>query len=103
MPCIMSSTTTQLRRVALQNKSSKSIGFDDLAKLAPALQTQVDRDFFPSWGVRAQLFPLHQVDPIPNGVWPIFFIDPKDEPGGQGLGVHLDKNHKPFAFVTDSD
>jgi hypothetical protein len=47
--------------------------------------------------------PLHQVDPIPNGVWPIFFIDPKDEPGGQGLGVHLDKNHKPFAFVTDSD
>ncbi|MBV9178395.1 MAG: hypothetical protein JO297_15320 [Nitrososphaeraceae archaeon] len=54
------SSTTQLRRVVLQNKSSRSIGLDDLAKLAPALQTQVDRDFFPVWGVRAQIFPIQQ-------------------------------------------
>jgi hypothetical protein len=95
------SSTTQLRRVALQNKSSRRIGFDDLVPLASALQTQVDRDFFPVWGVRAQIFTLQQDDSVPNGVWPIFFIDPIDEPDHQGAGVHLSPNGQPNAFVTD--
>lgn len=97
------SVISTVHRIALQNKSSKKIGFDDLAKLAPALQIQVDRDFFHVWGKRAQIFPMHKGDPVPSGVWPIFFIDPKDEPGGVGSGVHMDKDHKPFAFTTDAD
>ena len=96
------STIPKLDRIALQNISSKNITFDDLARLVPALQTQVDRDFAPMWGVRAQIIALNQDDKIPGGVWPIFLIDPSDEPGGQGLGVHLDPNGKPVAYVTDA-
>jgi hypothetical protein len=93
----MASTT---KRIALQNKSSSNISFDDLARLAPVLQTQVDRDFNPLWGA-TQISVLQKGDHIPTGVWPVFFIDPSDEPGHAGLGVHLDANGKPFAFVAD--
>jgi len=90
-----------IKRIALQNKSSGKISFEDLAKLAPVLQTQSDRDFTPIWGVRAQISVLQKGDHIPTGVWPVFFIDPSGEPGGVGAGVHLDKHGKPYAFVTD--
>lgn len=86
------------RRVTLQNKSSRTVGFADITEVAQALQTQVDRDFSPIWGVRAQIFPLHDSDPVPTGAWPISIVN---KPVG-GLGIHLDKNHKPFAQVKDT-
>jgi hypothetical protein len=96
------SSIPSLRRIVLQNKSSQTIRFEDLGALAPALQTQIDRDFSPMWGARALVFALHPNDSIPTGAWPIFFIDPSDEPNHEGLGVHLDPNNKPLAFVTDT-
>lgn len=88
-------------KIALQISSSKKIQYNDLVNLAPALQTQIDRDFFPMWRKRAQIFPLQKNENIPDGVWPISFVDPVDEPNHEGLGVHLDNNGKPYAFVTD--
>lgn len=95
------SSVSSVPRIALQIKSSKKIQFNDLVNLVSALQIQVDRDFYPIWGKRGQLFPLNNNDKIPEGVWPIFFIDPEDEPNHKGLGVHLNDNGNPFAFVTD--
>jgi hypothetical protein len=95
------STISQTYKVALQNKSSKKIKFTDLVNLTLALQIQVDRDLFPIWGIRAQLFPLNDKEKVPDGVWPIYFIDPDDEPDHQGLGVHLNEKGNPSAFVTD--
>jgi hypothetical protein len=64
-----------VRRIVLLNQSSVNIPFADIVKVAQALQTQVDRDFTPIWGIRAQITPLHPQDPLPSGAWPIRIVD----------------------------
>jgi hypothetical protein len=94
----MSVSTGQ--RIGLINKSSKSIDFSEIIGVARALQIQVDRDFGPIWGVRAQITPFRQDDSIPPGVWPINIVD---HPTG-GLGIHLgEEERKPYAEVQASD
>jgi len=83
------------RHVTLQNQSSANISFADISNVAQALQIQIDRDFGPAWGVHAQITALQQGAAIPPKVWPIKIVD---KPVG-GLGIHLDKGHKPFAQV----
>jgi len=83
------------RRITLQNQSSANISFAELSSVAQALQIQVDRDFGPAWGVQAQIVALQQGEPTPSKVWPIKIVD---KPVG-GLGIHLDKSHKPYAQV----
>lgn len=61
----------------------------DIAAVVPALQTQVSRDFGPSWGVPALLHTLPAMSPIPAGWWPIWMLD--DDPSVPGaLGYHED-------------
>ncbi len=84
-----------VRHVVLINKSSMNLSFTQLGEVAQALQTQLDRDFAPAWGIRAQILPLHTTDRVPARAWPIFILDQSDA----GLGVHLDKNGRPFAEV----
>jgi hypothetical protein len=86
------------RHVALANKSSKNIAFADIQKVTQALQTQLDRDFTPAWGIRATVLPFDKGETIPSTFWPMSIVD---KPEG-GLGIHLDKSHKPFAQVKDS-
>jgi hypothetical protein len=87
-----------LRRVVLQNRSSANISFSDVTAVASALQIQTDRDFTPVWGVQAQITALNKGDAVPHGVWPVYIVN---KPEG-GLGIHLDKNHKPYAQVKDT-
>src|SRR5207237_10090200 len=85
----------KLLHIVLLNKSTQNISFADLSQAAAALQTQLDRDFTPIWGVRAQIVPLNHGSPVPLHTWPIIILDrPKN-----GLGIHLDKGGKPFAEV----
>jgi hypothetical protein len=83
------------QQIAVVNKSSNAIDFSQLAATTTALQTQLDRDVFPIWGVQAQISPSHPQDPITNGVWPINILDKSEA----GLGVHLNNNGIPFAEV----
>jgi hypothetical protein len=92
------SSFMQPRRIGLINRSSKTIDFTEIASVVQALQTQIDRDFSAIWGIRAQILSLHQNDPIPHGVWPISVVN---TPVG-GLGIHLDKNSKPYAQVKNT-
>jgi hypothetical protein len=67
----------------------------DLAALATALQTQVDRDLGPVWGVQATVaVAAHS----PAGTWKLRIVPPKKLPQGAG-GVHLDHNGVPYAIV----
>src|SRR5439155_16270664 len=85
----------KIRHLVLVNKSIQNISFADLSQATASLQTQLDRDFTPLWGVRAQIVPLNKGTPIPPHTWPIIILDnPKN-----GLGIHLDKAGKPFAEV----
>jgi len=86
------------RHIVLQNKSSKKISFSRLSEVAHALQVQIDRDFGPVWGVSAQVVALGPSEIVPKTAWPITIVN---KPVG-GLGIHLDKNGRPFAQVKDT-
>ncbi|MGH7740760.1 MAG: hypothetical protein ACRENS_01925 [Candidatus Eiseniibacteriota bacterium] len=83
------------RRLALVNQSSRNISFDDVSRVARALQIQCDRDFTPIWGMAAVVVPLGTGEKVPAGYWPMRVLD---KPVG-GLGIHLDKNHHPYAEI----
>lgn len=85
------------RRIALVNRSSAHISAAVLDAAAHALQTQVDRDFGPVWGVRAQVVSFHAHEQPPAGYWPISLLDSLPDP--RELGVHLDDHHRPYANV----
>lgn len=87
------------RLVTLKNLSSLHIPAKELRAVAAALQIQIDRDFLPVWGKRAQILALGTKEAIPAKAWPIFILDDADG----GLGVHLDQDHRPFAEVAATE
>jgi hypothetical protein len=86
------------RQVVLLNQSSKTISTVDLKAAAKALQTQVERDLGPAWGVKAKVTALGKGAKVPAKAWPIRIVN---KPVG-GLGIHLDKGGKPYAQVKDT-
>ncbi len=85
----------KIRHVTLQDQSSMNLSFDQVDQVAQALQTQLDRDFTPIWGVHAQVQTLDQGEAVPARAWAITILN---QPRA-GLGVHLDNNGKPFAEI----
>ena len=84
-----------IRHVTLQDKSSLGVSFSQLEDVCSALQVQLDRDFTPVWGVRSQIQALDRNEKVPAHAWPMSILDKSSE----GLGVHLDKNGKPYAQI----
>src|SRR5262245_55203169 len=87
------------RRLALVDKSSQKYPFAAITAAAQALQIQLDRDFTPSWGVKASILAFDRGEKIPPGYWPLRIVD---QPVG-GLGIHLDRNHHPYAEIMAAD
>jgi hypothetical protein len=88
-----------IRRVTLQNQSSMNLTLSQLEAVTQALQIQLDRDFTPVWGVHAVVQALDQGENVPNNAWPMTILDQSDA----GLGVHLDRNGKPFAEIQQGN
>jgi hypothetical protein len=80
--------------VVLVHRSLEAPGAPSLDRVARALQTQVDRDLDPVWGVRARVTVADE-GTWPAGAWPIYVVD---EPRA-GLGVHVDRFGRPYAEV----
>jgi hypothetical protein len=80
-------------KVALTDQSQAGVPATTLQQIATALQQQVDNDFGPVWGVRADISALATGALIPPDTWPIKIVD---DIGGAG-GVHLDENGQPYA------
>jgi len=85
--------------VTLQDKSSLGLTLSQLQDVTQALQIQLDRDFTPIWGVHAVVQALDRAEKVPAHAWPMSILDQSDA----GLGVHLDKNGKPFAEIQKGD
>jgi hypothetical protein len=83
------------RRLAVVNQSSKNITLAEVTAVAAALQIQLDRDFEPAWGVHATVAAFDRNEKIPPSYWPMRIVD---QPVG-GLGIHLDRNHQPYAEI----
>lgn len=88
-----------IRRIVLSDQTTSGVDPSQMTAVAAALQTQLDRDFSPIWGPRAQVTALASGDAVPPRTWPVFIVDQPDA----GLGVHLDQNGKPFAEVQSGD
>lgn len=80
--------------VVLVYRSLEPLSPGSLDRVARALQTQVDRDLDPVWGVKARVSAT-QDGRVPPGAWPIFIVDR----AGAGLGVHVDRHGRPNAEV----
>jgi hypothetical protein len=89
---------TLLRQVALVSESEQ-IDPSDLTRVSAALQKQVTRDLVQFWDVKATVDAFPQLEDVPIGYWPIII---KDNIGFNAAGIHLDKDHQPFALVTAS-
>jgi hypothetical protein len=82
-----------VRQVGLVDETG-SVPAAQLDALATALQTQVERDLGPAWGVSASI----AVGAGSGGTWRVRIVGPDQMPGGAG-GVHLDDNGLPYAMV----
>jgi hypothetical protein len=84
------------RRIGIASRS-QFVGLHDLAKVAAALNLQVNRDMHTVWNISATVSVLADPDSIEPGVWPIFIVDDVGQPGA--LGLHLTEHQQPYALV----
>jgi hypothetical protein len=68
------------------NNASTVLTDDQVRTVVPALQTQVSRDFFPVWGVDADLDFVPKGQQPPTGNWWLVVLDDSDQAGA--LGYH---------------
>jgi hypothetical protein len=83
-------------QVGLVDATSGKLDSTFVEATAAALNIQVMRDLPQFWNVQATVRHLPDPNRIPAGVWPVLLVDKL--PPGEG-GVHLDKNHQPYALV----
>jgi len=89
-----------IQYVALTSETDK-LGFDELARVAGALQKQAARDFQPIWGVSAVVSAFATLEDVPIGYWPIIV---KTNVGIAGVaGIHLDSEGQPYSLVEFSN
>ena len=84
-------TKTQL--VVVRNDSRTRLPFADVERVAAILDAQIANDFFPVWGIRADVVPVPARKKAPAGAWRVSIVDKQD-----GGGVHLYKG-RPYARV----
>ncbi len=82
------------RQVGLVDESA-SVPGSELTALATALQTQVERDLGPAWGVQARV----AVGAGSAQTWKVRIVSPDELPQAAG-GVHLSENGLPYALVA---
>lgn len=76
----------QANEVAILNRSDGAITDAEAGRIVAALQTQVDRDFAPAWGIGAKLTFVASSDMTSwAGKWNILLLDTLDQPGPLGL------------------
>jgi hypothetical protein len=72
-------------KIAVIN-ASKAVTDDEVAKVVPALQTQVHRDFAAAWGIDADLEIVPRGKKPAAGAWWLVILDDSDQAGA--LGYH---------------
>lgn len=81
--------------IALVDRSGE-IDQAELAKVAGALNAQVQNDFVPIWRVAATVG-VYPAIPASNGIWAIVIETQLDQPGA--LGYHTDDHNQPIAHI----
>ncbi|HTO53811.1 MAG TPA: hypothetical protein VMR50_10520 [Myxococcota bacterium] len=87
-----------LRQVGIVSES-KAVPPDQVARIAAAIQKQVQRDFAPVWSISATVAAFARLEDVPLGTWPILI---QDDIGYYAAGIHQDHDGQPFALVESS-
>lgn len=72
----------------------------ELTQVAKAVQTQIQRDFAPHWGVEATVSVYQTLADVPYDCWPIIVLA---DPGQGTSGLHLEKDGQPYALVRHEE
>ncbi|MDH3706053.1 MAG: hypothetical protein OES57_08300 [Acidimicrobiia bacterium] len=64
---------------------SRAISLRDTVRVAAAVQTQVLRDLYPSWGIAATVSAFFRLEDVPLGHWPVLV---RDELDPLDAGIH---------------
>lgn len=87
--------------IAVINESS-AVTDDEVKNVVAACQIQLDRDYYPIWGMTATMVFVDKTQPIPVGFWSIVILDNSDAAGA--LGYHdLTQEGLPLAKVFAGD
>ena len=84
-------------KIVLTDKTAQGVPHDQLQQIADALQQQVDNDFAPVWGMRADISAPAPGDVVPADAWPVKVVDSLTGAGG----VHLDDHGQPYAEAVN--
>jgi hypothetical protein len=85
--------------VLIDQTTDKVVPPGQLQQIATALQQQVDNDFAPAWGVRADISAPAAGDAIPPDAWQVNVVDSLPGPGEDG--VHqVDDQGNPYAAAV---
>ncbi len=82
------------RHIGLISQSN-DVPFDEVTRVAAALQIQVSRDFEPVWEIKASVAAFQTLDDLPVGTWPVMIVNHVDG----AAGIHLDDDGEPFALA----
>src|SRR5215469_6123331 len=86
-------------RIGLASTSA-AVSFQDLVRVANALNVQIARDAAPIWRISGTVLALEDPDHIEPGIWPVYIVD-ELEPGMGGF--HQTDHNQPFAMVLTGD
>jgi hypothetical protein len=78
-------TTTPIIQISVINEST-ILADTDVAPVVTALQKQVTEDFYPVWGVNAELSTVTKGTQPPTGSWWLVLLDDSDQ--ANALGYH---------------
>jgi hypothetical protein len=90
---------TILRQLGIVSETN-TISFSELTRVSAAIQKQASRDLSPQWDISATVDAFQKLEDVPIGYWPILV---QDDIGVDAAGIHLDKDHQPYALVTAGD
>jgi hypothetical protein len=86
--------------IAIVNASSL-IPNEALAQFSQDIQAQIDEDFYPIWGKRADITFIPQHGHPPTGSWPIYINKHSSDP--DALGWHTQDGHKIMGRIFAGD
>ena len=82
--------------IALVSQTSR-LAWAELARTSAALQKQILRDFWPTWGVAGTVDAFPTLQDVPGSYWPLFIRELDDD---AEAGVFLDEHGRPWAQVA---
>jgi hypothetical protein len=81
--------------------TSESVPESELRRVAAAVETQLERDFRPAWGLTASLTVYARPDDLPAGAWPVVVADDIGVP--DVASFHSDSDGTPITMITAMD